>query len=179
MLQVRWGLLNPNDPSSSDQPYDWTALDTPFASAAQWNAQNPSKAPKTIHLSIPAGFAAPKWVLDQIPSCDGLFLSPPQTPLPGCGKATFAGFFEGKGSGSPAPCETVANPNGTNNSLTRCLPMPWNPTYKSAWQTFLEALAARYGSNPILVDIDVGGPTAASTEIILPNDNNSGNNIVD
>ncbi len=28
------------------------------------------------------------------------------------------------------------------------LPLPWNPVYKSAWQTFLTALAARYGSNP-------------------------------
>jgi hypothetical protein len=45
------------------------------------------------------------------------------------------------------------------------LPLPWNPVYKSAWQTFLMALAARYGSNPAFVSIAVGGPTAASTEM--------------
>ena len=50
------------------------------------------------------------------------------------------------------------------------LPLPWNPTYKSAWQTFLTALAARYGSNRAFVSIAIGGPTAASTEMILPSD---------
>jgi hypothetical protein len=53
------------------------------------------------------------------------------------------------------------------------LPLPWNPMYKSAFQTFLAALAARYGSNPAFVAIAVAGPTAASAEMILPNDNNT------
>ena len=47
-------------------------------------------------------------------------------------------------------------------------PLPWNPSYKSAWRTFLTAFAARYASNPAFVSIAVAGPTAASAEIILP-----------
>ena len=54
-------------------------------------------------------------------------------------------------------------------------PLPWNPTYKSAWRTFLTALAARYGSNPAFVSIAVAGPTAASAEIILPSNDDSNN----
>ena len=55
------------------------------------------------------------------------------------------------------------------------LPLPWNPFHKSAWQTFLTALEARYGTNPAFVSIAVAGPTAASAEMIMPNDGNSTN----
>ena len=51
------------------------------------------------------------------------------------------------------------------NADGTALPLPWNPFYKSAWQTFLTALAARYGSNPAFVSIAVAGPTAASAEM--------------
>ena len=115
-----------------------------------WNTKNPSQAPKTIQLIVDAGFDSPQWLLDQIPSCDGLFKSPPQNPPSNCGKVTFTGYAE------PAEGDV--------------LPLPWNPTYKSAWQTFLTALAARYGSNRAFVSIAIGGPTAASTEMILPSD---------
>ena len=81
----------------------------------------------------------------QIPSCDGLFQSPVQTPPSTCGTVTFKGYTE---------------PNDGN-----VLPLPWNPVYKSAWQTFLTAFAARYASNPAFVSIAVAGPTAASAEI--------------
>lgn len=84
-----------------------------------------------------------------------LFQSPVQTPSSTCGKATFKGFVEAGDSTE--------------------LPLPWNPSYKSSWQTFLTALAARYGANPAFVSIAVAGPTAASAEMILPNDGNSDN----
>lgn len=45
--------------------------------------------------------------------------------------------------------------------------------YKSAWRTFLTALAARYGSNPAFVSISVAGPTASSEEMILPDNANT------
>ena len=51
--------------------------------------------------------------------------------------------------------------------------MPWDPTYKSAWETFLTALAARYEPYSEFVSIDVAGPTASSGEIILPSDLNT------
>lgn len=146
---IYWSTLNPGPPSGSNS-YDWSYLDNAFDQVSAWNAQNPSQAPKTVRLSANPGFETPAWALDQIPSCDGLFQSPVQTPASNCGTATFLGYFEGGGG-------TV-------------LPLPWNAFYKSAYQTFLMALAARYGSNPALVSINVAGPTAASTEILVPYD---------
>lgn len=46
--------------------------------------------------------------------------------------------------------------------------MPWDPPYKSAWETFLRALASRYESNPAFVSVSVAGPTASSEEMMLP-----------
>jgi hypothetical protein len=135
-LQVHWYTLNPNAPPAANA-YDWNSVDDAFAQAAS--------AKKTIQLIVTPGFNSPAWVLDQIPSCDGLFESPVQTPPSTCGTATFTGYQEGGDSTS--------------------LPLPWHPVYKSAWQTFLTALAARYASNPVLVSIAVAGPTAASVEM--------------
>jgi len=154
-LQIGWSTLNPN-PTSSAQPYDWSWLDDAFSSVATWNAHNTAAAPKTIQLILFPGYFTPPWTLDQIPSCDGLFLSPQQTPPANCGKATFAGFFE------PVGGRTV-------------LPMPWNAFYKSSFKTFLTALAAQYGANPAFVSIPVAGPTAASVEMIVPNNANTPN----
>jgi len=145
-LQVHWDTLNPNAPPGANA-YDWSYVDDAFAQAAE--------AAKTIQLIVPPGFQTPQWVLSQIPSCDGLFAFPVQTPPSTCGTATFVGYSEG-GDGT-------------------VLPLPWNPIYKSAWRTFLTALAARYGSNPAFVSIAVAGPTAASAEMIVPNNNNSNN----
>ncbi len=153
-LQVHWDTLNPNPPTGAN-PYYWNYVDDAFGQAAAWNTANPTQTPKTIQLIVTAGFQTPQWVLSQIPSCDGLFQSPVQTPPSTCGSATFTGYQEG-GDGT-------------------VLPLPWNPVYQSAWQTFLTALAARYGSNPAFVSIAVAGPTGASAEILLPNDSNSNN----
>jgi len=148
-----WMVLNPNSPSSP-QAYNWGFVDEAFSSVAAWNAQHPTQPPKTIMISIAPGFSTPQWVLDQIPSCDGLFMSPPQTPPSDCGKVSWVNAIAGE----------------TN---TGYLPMPWNPVYKSAFRTFLMAFATRYGSNPAFVSIDLAGPTAASTEMILPNSGNT------
>jgi len=110
-LWVNWDALNPNPPAATN-PYDWTYLDDAFGQASAWNVRNPAKVPKTIQLVPLPGFQTPQWLLAQIPSCDGLFRSPVQTPPKTCGKATFAGFVEGRG--------------------VRELPMPWNPLYKSS-----------------------------------------------
>jgi hypothetical protein len=69
---------------------------------------------------------------------------------PSCGWATFKGYSE---------------PTDNNNNK---LPLPWNATYISEWQTFLGASYAQYGTNPALVSIAVAGPAAASVEMILP-----------
>jgi hypothetical protein len=151
-LWVNWDALNPNPPGAAN-PYDWTYVDDAFHQASAWNVRNPTKAPKTIQLVPLPGFQTPRWLLAQIPSCDGLFRSPVQTPPRPCGKVTFAGFVEGRG--------------------VRELPMPWNPLYKSSWRTFLTALAARYKSNLAFVSISVAGPTASSEEMILPDNANT------
>jgi len=153
-LQVHWDTLNPNPPTAANA-YDWSTVDDAFYRAAAWNAQNPAKAPKTIQLIVTPGFQSPQWLLSQIPSCDGLFQTPAVRPPSTCGKATFQGFSEA-GDGME-------------------LPLPWNPVYKSAWQTFLTVLAGRYGSNEAFVSIAVAGPTAASAEMIVPNNANSNN----
>ncbi|HUH98626.1 MAG TPA: hypothetical protein VLZ89_14775 [Anaerolineales bacterium] len=153
-IGVHWVLVNP-DPPTSPNAYDWGYLDDAFNQVTMWNAQNPARPPKTLQLIVDAGFDSPPWLLNQIPSCDGLFASPPQDPAANCGKATFTGYAE-RAEGD-------------------VFPLPWNPTYKAAWQVFLTALAARYGSNPAFVSIAVGGPTAASTEMILPSDGYAAN----
>jgi hypothetical protein len=147
-IQIGWSRLNPNDPSAP-QPYDWSYLDDAFTAVGVWNTQNPAAAPKTVEVQLFPGYFTPPWLLAQIPSCDGLFQSPPQTPPSNCGEATFAGYLE------------------PHDGLS-VLPMPWNPVYKSAYQTFLTAFAERYLPNPTFVSMDVGGPTAASTEIMVP-----------
>jgi hypothetical protein len=151
-LWVNWDALNPNPPAA-DRAYDWTYIEDAFAETSAWDTRNPSKAPKTIQLVPLPGFQTPKWLLAQIPSCDGMFQSPAQAPPSTCGKVTIAGFVEGKG--------------------VRELPLPWNAVYKSAWRTFLAALAARYGSNPAFVSISVAGPTSSSEEMILPDNANT------
>lgn len=153
-LQVHWDTLNPNPPGSA-APYLWNFVDDAFGQAAAWNTQNSTQAPKTVQLIVTPGFQSPPWMLNQLSSCDGLFATPPTTPPSTCGTATFTGYQEAGDSD--------------------VLPLPWNPVYKAAWQTFLTALAARYGSNPAFVSIAVDGPTAASAEMIVPDDANSNN----
>lgn len=150
-LQVHWSLLNPS--AGGATAFFWNYVDDAFQQAAASNLQNPAQTPKTIQFIVSAGFQTPQWVLDLIPSCDPLFQG--LTPPVNCGKATFTGFSEGGDSTS--------------------LPLPWNPTYQLYWQAFLTALNQRYGSNPAFVSIAVAGPTAASAEIIVPNNNNSNN----
>jgi hypothetical protein len=153
-LQVHWDTLSPNapDPAASTITYDWTVVDLAFAAADSWNMQNPSGVPKTIQLIAEPGFQSPQWVRDKIQfSCDALFDN--STPPSDCGMVTFDGYSEEHDS--------------------NVLPLPWHAFYKSAWRTFLEALAARYGSGSTFVSIAVAGPTAATAEMSLPSKDNT------
>jgi hypothetical protein len=150
-LGESWAKLNPNSPGSSNA-YDWSLIDALFAQVSDWNKNHSTFPPKTVQLSSEPGFNSPGWLLDELYSCDFLFGGLTNIPPPGtvCGKATFSGFMEGGNkSGVPIPED---------------LPLPWNPTYKSAWQAFLTELNVRYGSKSTLVSICVSGPTAASGE---------------
>jgi len=186
VLYETWARLNPNPPTPSTgssvspianqepetmakrvgpaplDPYDWTLIDDLFSEAAAWNSKNPTKAQKTIQLVVTAGINSPSWVKNLLTSCDYMFQPPSGSPPPSsCGMVTFWGFGEG---GDP--------PKGP---VAQTLPMPWDPTYKSAWQTLLTAVAAKYESNPLFVSISVAGPTASSEEMMFPNDNNASN----
>jgi hypothetical protein len=180
-VYVQWSVLNPNPPKDNrlpdsldcsklkghtdpTDPYDWSLIDAAFCAAAS------ASPPRTITLIVRPGFYTPQWVLDQINSnsCSGQFVflsepyyvpaSPlpplPPNPTPACHLAYFA---DQEGLSVPA-----------GQSLYRPLPMPWDATYKNAWRGFLMALNARYGQNPAFVAISVAGPTAESTEILLP-----------
>jgi uncharacterized protein (TIGR03437 family) len=153
-LQIRWDRINPNPPASAN-PYAWNVVDDAFNQAAAWDAQNPGQVPKTIQIIADPGFNSPAWMLAQIPSCDGLFQSPVQTPPSTCGTVTFKGYNEADDG--------------------NVLPLPWNAFYKSSWKTFLTAFAARYGSNPAFVSIAVGGPSAASAEITTVSNDDANN----
>jgi hypothetical protein len=155
-LQAHCDQLNPNPPGSPSpfQIYTWDYLRDAFNDVAAWNVANPN-APKNIQLIITPGFQSPLWVFTQIPTCDGLFSVDAPPAQSDCGWVTFTGFNE--------PSDGAR------------LPLPWNAAYKSDWQTFLVALSNQFGSNPLLVSIAIGGPTAASDEMIMPNNNNCDN----
>jgi uncharacterized protein (TIGR03437 family) len=143
-IQGHWDTFNPNPPTAANA-YFWNYLDAAFTQAAAWNAGNPTQYPKGIQLILTPGFQSPQWLLKQLTPCDGLFQTPPVTPSSTCGTITTTGYQEG--GDSPL------------------LPMPWNSVYKAAWGVFLQAVQARYGTNPIFVSIAVAGPTAASAEM--------------
>jgi len=151
-LQVGWARLNPAPPSSPAQ-FDWSYLEDAFHAIETWNDANSDQPPKTVQIQIFPGYFTPDWVFAQIPSCDSLFAPTPVRPPDNCGKVTFAGF------GEPVYGLTV-------------LPLPWNEVYKSAYKSFLIAFARKYNHNRSLVSVDIDGPTAASSEIMVPNSGN-------
>ncbi len=158
VLYVAWSRLNPNPAQ-----YDWTILKDLFDQVADWNKNNPTR--KTVQLVVTPGINSPKWLLGDIGMNNGLLYScnylfsttyPPPPAGTTCGKVTFSGFDEGGYNKT------------TGVASQQDLPMPWDSTYKNAWQTFLTALAKQYGSRTELVSIAVAGPTASSEEMMLP-----------
>jgi hypothetical protein len=158
-LYVRWSRLNPYPAPSPLTPpghfqYDWSLVQDLLDQAGALK--------KTVQLVVQPGINSPTWLLGDaggknngfLKSCNYLF-DPTYKPPPAgteCGKVTFSGFTEG----------------GWNPVKSQDVPMPWNSTYKNAWQTFLTALAAQFEGNPSLVSIAVAGPTASSEEMSLP-----------
>ena len=151
--ELDWNDLNP-----SMGVYDWSELVDIFTAVDAWNQANPAMPRKTVMLDVNPGFHSPQWVFNNLVSCDPMFNPATMTANPSkvpstCGYAT---FLESE-SANPQPLP---------------LPLPWNPFYKSAWATFLQALAQQYGSNPDLVSVTIAGPTSSSAEMIVPNEKN-------
>ena len=151
-LQLHWKLFNP-----APGIYDWRYIRDAFDQAALWISRNPLALPKTIQFINSPGFNSPSWVLDSVRtadgSCDGLFVGQKSALEKNCGVVTFIGYNE--------------------NADGDVLPLPWNATYKALWETYISHLNATFGSNPLLVSVSVAGPTAASDEMILPNNENT------
>ncbi len=148
---MHWDHIQLDDPaciltnSCADGPggYDWNYLDDVFANA---NAVH-----KTVQLLINAGVESPTWLMNKLPSCDGLFTGNGTAPF-NCGKVTFQNFPEQAHADAPDPP----------------LPLPWNPVYIAYWDDFLLHLSARYSANSAFTYIAIAGPNCASDELILP-----------
>ena len=148
---LHWDHIQLDDPACAftnacvDGPggYDWNYLDDAFAAA--------NAAHKTVQLLINPGVESPTWLMNKLPSCDGLFTGTGAAPF-NCGKVTFQNFPEQAHADAPDPP----------------LPLPWNPVYIAYWDDFLIHLSARYSSNPAFTYIALAGPNCASAELILP-----------
>jgi hypothetical protein len=172
-VEVHWKVLNPGNPGSDHQrpaagAYVWNPLDDVFIAVDLWNRAHSHHPPMTIQLLPDAGFNSPGWVFSDIDnsvcgssndcpgagSCDGLFMAPPQTVSAQCGYTTL--FFRTEAN----PIEQIP------------FPLPWNSVYKHDWWTFLFVLNQRIQYEPGnsgFLSISMAGPTASSTEMILPN----------
>jgi hypothetical protein len=177
LIEAQWQDLQPNDPGpnpsapSNPDSTVFNYLDAAFNAITVWNKEH-STNPKTLQLELTPGFNSPTWLFDEIDtaaggsgmgSCDGLFYSPPQAVSSKCGYTNI--FWKTE---SPPPAQLP-------------FPLPWNPAYKQYWRAFLTAVSNYiYIANPdyvsSFVSIAVAGPTASSTEIILPHssDENAG-----
>jgi hypothetical protein len=144
-LQAQWQDLSPQDPGD---PLNASLLRLDYIDAAlnaisQWNKKNPAS-PKTLQLDVTPGFNSPAWLFKKIDSesggtCDPLFYNPQGAAKSNCGYTNIFYRTENK-----PVCQSP-------------LPLPWNPTYKSYWKAFLQALNEHIGSNPSFVSIGVGG----------------------
>jgi hypothetical protein len=146
-LALQWRDIS-SGPRAEDN--DWRYSDAAFNAVHEWNGRHPDNR-KSIQLIVTPGFESPDWLLEKLASCDSFIANNSSMPF-ACGKITIEGYKE------------------AGNTAT-IWPLPWDPTYKEKWATFLRQLDTRYGNREELVSITMGGPTAASTEMFVPNDN--------
>ena len=162
-LQVgaHWDVLVPTQGATPD----WSYIDEAFDAVSAWNLANSTQ--KFVQVGISGGFYTPQWVYSLMAggSCDGLFMVPQGSAKASCG---YTNIFLETESGTPTPMT---------------FPMPWNTEYQSLWKAFLTDLNSHiqngYYQSPdgqwvpylnSFASIAVGGPTASSTEMILPHD---------
>lgn len=93
---------------------------------------------KQVTLGIMAGYETPSWVY-----ADG---------------AQSFKFLWDKSAGA----------SGAATCSVQSIPIPWDPVFLAKWQTFIQALGARYGSNPTLVSVMLYGVNFESVETSLP-----------
>lgn len=157
---------------------DFHLVDDVFGTVARWNLTN-TNSPKTIQLEITPGFTTPSWVLSNLTSCDGLFMTNPVSGSIVDSNAQQGLFLVGVNHGftnTDCGCATFFESESAGKPHSELLPLPWAPFYTNAWANFIRAVAARYETNPILVSVAVDGPTASTAEMILPNEKNDPTN---
>jgi hypothetical protein len=186
LLETDWYDLQPKDPGPLPPTNQFTNMDSfyfnyvddAFKAIILWNKAHPhTQFPKTLQLGVSPGFHSPlninttdqsgsNWLGGYLNSCDSLFMGSGVT-IPVSGSTTLTG------------CGYTNIFYQTENAphVQLLFPMPWNTTYKGYWQAFLSALnqhitTSKYEDTEyasVFVSISVGGPTASSNEMILPN----------
>lgn len=175
--QIAWDDLSLGNPGPDpDHPakgsYLWNSLDDVFAAVNTWNHHHSDRPPKTIQIIIHPGFGSPDWVFSDIDagvcatsmgksctgSCDGLFAGiPPKSVAENCGYTSI--FF-------------AVESMGPVQHTQRKLPLDWNSFFRNDWHVFLETLNLHIQHEPAsdaFVAVTIAGPSASSSEMILPN----------
>jgi hypothetical protein len=166
--EIRWRDLNP-----APGVYTWNDLEDVLSAVDAWNQSNPGKPRKTVQIGVNPGFSSPSWVFDNMASCDAMFGALPEANPDGTLNPSYVPYDPPRPSLVPQDCGYVTFLEAESGSTPLLpLPLPWSPYYMSAWATFVRALAQKFGNNPDVVSASIAGPTASSSEMILPNQQN-------
>jgi hypothetical protein len=166
--EIQWMDLNP-----APGVYTWNELEDILSAVDAWNQSNPSEPRKTVQIGVNPGFNSPQWVFTNMTSCDPMFGALPEANPDGTLNPSYVPYSPPRPSLVPPDCGYVTFLEAESGSTPLLpLPLPWSPYYKSAWATFVRALAQQFGNNPDVVSISIAGPTASSSEMILPNQKN-------
>ncbi len=57
-----------------------------------------------------------------------------------------------------APATESARGVAITTAMIEPMPLPWDPIFQQKWRAFIQALAARYGNNPNVAYVTMGGP---------------------
>ncbi len=176
---VQWSNISQTIPTNSPVgTTNWRILDDVFGEVETYNSNNSTNIPKTIQLEITPGFNTPQWVFNNLSNCDAMFLTNSQGSIVNTnsqGALVLVGVNTTNIS-TNCGCADFLESEDFANPTVIPLPLPWNSFYTNAWATFIQAVAGRYETNPLLVSVTVAGPTASSAEMILPNEINDPTN---
>jgi hypothetical protein len=166
--EIRWKDLNP-----APGVYTWNDLEDILSAVDAWNQLNPGKTRKTVQIGVNPAFSSPQWVFTNMASCDAMFGALPEANPDGTLNPSYVPYNPPRPSLVPQDCGYVTFLEAESGSTPLLpLPLPWSPYYKSAWATFVRALAQKFDNNPDVVSVSIAGPTASSSEMILPNQKN-------
>src|SRR5438552_944918 len=85
---------------------------------------------------------------------EGLFISGAGIPA----GATIVAVNSSSNVTISAPATASATGVAITTAKIEPMPLPWDPIFQQKWGAFIQALAARYGNNPNLAYVVMGGP---------------------